>query len=128
MFELVTQCEMSFCVTYNSRIPNLDKHFHYVCLVFLLAFLKFFSLYTSVIRLKNESQNGCNKKTKHAKIFPKIEHFLSPNTHKYLFSFYLHFEICSFALLPTKSVYLCSSLMKKWAFPSVWFVCLGRHL
>ena len=38
--------DVILCNFYNSRMPNLDKHFHYVCLVFLLAFLNFFSLYT----------------------------------------------------------------------------------
>ena len=34
----------------------------------------------SVIRQKDESQNGCFKKTKYAK-FPKNKIFLSPDTH-----------------------------------------------
>ena len=34
-------------------------------------------------KAKGESQNGCFKKTKHAK-FPKNEHFLPPDTHTYV--------------------------------------------
>ena len=41
-----------------------------------------FRFKSSVIRQKGESQNGCFKKTKHAK-FPKNEHFLPPDPHKY---------------------------------------------
>ena len=35
--------------------------------------------HSSVIRQKGESQNGCFKKTKHAKFSEKNEHFLPPN-------------------------------------------------
>ena len=35
------------------------------------------------IRQKGESQNGCYKKTKHAK-FPKNKHFLSPDIHTHV--------------------------------------------
>ena len=50
----------------------------------------------SVIRQKSESQNGCFKKTKHAKFFKKRT-FLTP--------WYAHesFEILPFTLLPSKA-------------------------
>ena len=38
---------------------------------------------SSVIRQKGESQNGGNKKTKHAN-FPKNERFLRPDSHTYV--------------------------------------------
>ena len=37
----------------------------------------------SVMRQKGESQNGCFKKVKHAKL-SKNEHFLPPDTHMYM--------------------------------------------
>ena len=43
--------------------------------------LQIFNLITSVIRQKGVSQNGGNKKRKHAKFSPKNEHFLAPDTH-----------------------------------------------
>ena len=38
----------------------------------------------SVIRQKRESQNGCFKKAKHAKISDRKTHFLPPDTHAYV--------------------------------------------
>ena len=64
-----------------------------------------------VIRQKDESQNGCFKKTKHTPNFPKNKHFLLPIFEKqavrnarriwHAFSWNTPFEICAFALLPT---------------------------
>ena len=39
---------------------------------------------SSVIRQKRESQNGGNKKTKHAKFFEKKKKFLSADTQMYV--------------------------------------------
>ena len=72
---------------------------------------------SSVIRQKDEPQNGCLKERKHAK-FPQKEYFLPPDTHTFmlvsggmkrslrkiwraLFSWNTRVEICPFALLPT---------------------------
>ena len=61
------------------------------------------SLKSSVIKQKGESQNGGNKKTKHAE-FSEKRRFLTPwyvHVWRALLSSYLRFEIRSFALLPT---------------------------
>ena len=44
-------------------------------------------VYSSVIRQKGESQNGCLKKTKHTK-FSENQKFLTPYTHTYLLPYY----------------------------------------
>ena len=59
---------------------------------------------SSVIRQKGESENGGNKKVKHAK-FSEKGTFI---THWYaLLSSYLRFEIRPFALLPTSCNNFC---------------------
>ena len=89
-----------------------------------------FRFKSSVIRQKGESQNGCFKKTKHAK-FPKNEHFLPPDTHTYecvsegfvfrkiwraLFSWNTRFEIRPFALLPANFRFLNHFLLSWFGF------------
>ena len=51
----------------------------------MVGFEKIFNCYTTNtlqkrIQISGESQNGCYKKTKHAK-FSKKKHFLPPDTH-----------------------------------------------
>ena len=83
-----------------SHLPHVGVKFslfHYDVLLFKkwirISFAKILpSLSLSVIRQKGESQNGCFKKTKHAK-FSENEHFLPSDRH----------EIYPFALLPTSS-------------------------
>ena len=66
--------------------------------------------YSSVIRQKGESQNGCFNKTKHAKFSEKQTFLTSWYTDRKIwrafFSWNTHFEILPFALLPTKQVFL----------------------
>ena len=71
-----------------------------------------FYINTSVIRKKGESQNGGNKKIRHAKFSEINESFLPPDTYihsvfwkiwRALSSFYLPLENCVFALLPTNN-------------------------
>ena len=63
-----------------------------------------------VIRQKSDSQNGDNKKAKHAKSSEKrtfltyqrvTKMFVFRKIWRALLSYYLHFQICPFALLPT---------------------------
>ena len=49
--------------------------------IFLVIHLKEYSL---VLRQKGESQNGGNKKTKHAKFKKNPEHFLPPDMHTHM--------------------------------------------
>ena len=68
-----------------------------------------------VTRQKVESQNGCYKKTRHAKNLPKKKQFLSPDTHTYVcvargkkcsffrkfgVLYFLQTHVLRFALLP----------------------------
>ena len=76
---------------------------------------------SSIIRQKGESQNGCLKKTEHAKFSEKrtfltpwyahvrvrirgLELFVFRKIWRALFSSNTHFEICPFALLPATFV------------------------
>ena len=62
-----------------------------------------------VIRQKSDSQNGGNKKAKHAKFsekrtfltYQRVTNVRFRKIWRALLSYYLHFEICPFALLPT---------------------------
>ena len=60
-------------------LPNIKKILFFRCFTGFWIRLWKVHLILSVIRQKGEFQNGCFKKTKHAK-FSKNEHFLSPDT------------------------------------------------
>ena len=77
---------------------------------------------SSLIRQKSESQDGCFKKTKHAK-FSEKRTFLTP--------WYTHvrFEICSFALLPTIFLYsFCFFMMSGWVIQILHVTWTAIHL
>ena len=72
----------------------------------------------SVIWQKDESQNGCFKKAKHAKISKK-QTFLTPDTHTYCLFFgnfgmlcFVETSVLSFALLPYYRQIVVSTIPK----------------
>ena len=99
---------------------------------------------TSVIRQKSESQNGGNKKAKHAKFSEKrtfltpwyghvlvrvrgYKMFVFPKNLACLLSCYLRFEIHPFALLPTTNqIQLCKYTME--SVHSHYFLRIFRNL
>ena len=74
---------------------------------------------TSVIRQKGKSQNGCFKKTKHAK-FSEKQTFLTPWYAHVRVSWKARFEIRPFALLPTIDQKILRSLWRSSSEVTVW--------